>query len=177
MPENSYAQDCKTEITQMKLEIKELEIIVDETYRDWGKLPETHFAEELFFSIWDGNLRVLTLRKSAISELETTCATASLGSAANKNSTTVIDDEGQEIELAASSTVTKQVNKYLIMLDSNIASGSFSLIATKKGNKSINSRVYTDDDGSYTLRNSRNLKGFVLELRYNRELLDKNQVN
>ena len=63
------------------------------------------------------------------------------------------------------------------MVDSNIASGSFSLIATKKGNRSIKFMVYTHDNYSYTLRTSRNLKGFVLELRYNGELLDKTQVN
>jgi hypothetical protein len=32
--ENSYAQDCKTEITQMSLEIKELEIVVDKARQD-----------------------------------------------------------------------------------------------------------------------------------------------
>jgi predicted deacylase len=81
------------------------------------------------------------------------------------------------MELAASLTVTKQSNKYLIKVDSNIADGTFSLVATKKGAKSISFKVGTDDAGSYALRTTRNLKGFLLVLKYNGELLDKIQVN
>jgi len=177
LSENSYAQDCKTEITQMNLEIKELEIVVEKARQDWEKLPQTSSAKELLFSLWDGNQRVLTAKKSVHAALEASCTTTALGPVENKNSTSVIDDEGQEIELAASLVVTKQTNKYLIKIDSNIAEGSFSLIATKKGSKSISFKVNTDDSGSYILRTSRNLKGFLLVLKYNGELLDKTQVN
>ena len=175
--ENSYAQDCKTEITQMNLEIKELEIVVEKARQDWEKLPQTSSAKELLFSLWEGNQRVLTAKKSVHAALEASCTTTALGPVENKNSTSVMDDEGQEIELAASLVVTKQTNKYLIKIDSNIAEGSFSLIATKKGSKSISFKVNTDDSGSYILRTSRNLKGFLLVLKYNGELLDKTQVN
>ena len=177
LSENSYAQDCKAEITQMNLEIKELEIIVEKARQDWEKLPQTSSAKELLFSLWDGNQRVLMAKKSVHAALEASCTTTALGPVENKNSTSVIDDEGQEIELAASLVVTKQTNKYLIKIDSNIAEGSFSLIATKKGSKSISFKVNTDDSGSYILRTSRNLKGFLLVLKYNGELLDKTQVN
>jgi hypothetical protein len=50
-------------------------------------------------------------------------------------------------------------------------------VATKKGAKSISFKVGTDDAGSYALRTTRNLKGFLLVLKYNGELLDKIQVN
>ncbi len=177
VPENSYAQDCNTEIIQMKLEIKELEIVVDKAYQDWLKIPDTSFAKELLFSHWDGNFRVLNLKKNILSALETSCSKTTLGSAANNNTTSVVDDDGLEIDPSASLAVSKVIDRYLIKIDSNIAGGSFSLIATKKGSKSISFKVSTNDSGSYTLRTSRNLKGFILALKYNGELLDKIQVN
>jgi hypothetical protein len=131
----------------------------------------------LFYISWDGNLRLLTAKKSVRAALEASCTTTALGSVENKNSASVIDDEGQELELEASLVVTKQTSKYLIKIYSNIAGESFSLVATKKGSKSISFKVNTDNSGSYILRTSRNLKGFLFVLKYNGELLDKTQVN
>ncbi len=100
-----------------------------------------------------------------------------LGSVRNRNLSTKVDNKGQELWLSASITATKQANKYLIRVDSTIANGSLSLIATWMGGKTLGFRVNTADDRGYALRTSNNLKEFALVFKYNGELLDKIQMN
>jgi len=176
IPTTSYAEDCKSENVQLKQEIQELEVSAEASYQAWQKtLGGSDFIIKLFYDIWQTNTEVLKLKKSILMSNEKSCLDSA--SSAGKKATEVTEDDGEEMELAASLTVTKQSNKYLIKVDSNIAGGTFSLVATKKGSKSISFKVATDDAGSYALRTTRNLKGFLLVLKYNGELLDKLQVN
>jgi len=174
-PSNVYAQDCTVEVTQLKLEIKELEVRTDSSYQTLKNTPESSLGYKLFYDIWKLDSEILRIKKDLLRAAENGCKNSVPGS--GKKPIVVEEDDGQEMDLAATLSVTKQSSKYLIKVDSNIASGSFSLIATKKGSRPISFKVLTDDAGSYALRTSRNLKGFLLVLRYNAELLGKIQVN
>jgi hypothetical protein len=174
-PTNAYAEDCKTEIAQLKQEIQELEVRAETNYQAWKKSQELIPGSKFYYDVWQLDAEILRIKKNLLPGLENGCSNTA--PASGKKKTAVVEDEGQEMELAASLTVTKQSNKYLIKVDSNIADGTFSLVATKKGAKSISFKVGTDDAGSYALRTTRNLKGFLLVLKYNGELLDKIQVN
>ena len=174
-PTNAYAEDCKTEIAQLKQEIQELEVRVETSYQAWKKSQESSSGNKIAYDIWQLDTEILKIKKSLLVSNEKSCLDSA--SSTGKKATVVTEDDGEEMELAASLTVTKQSNKYLIKVDSNIAGGTFSLVATKKGSKSISFKVATDDAGSYALRTTRNLKGFLLVLKYNGELLDKLQVN
>jgi hypothetical protein len=174
-PANVYAQDCTVEVTQLNLEIKELEVRTDSSYLTLKNIPESSLGYKLFFDIWKSNSEILRIKKDLLRAAENGCKNSVPGN--GKKPIVVEEDDGQEMDLAATLSVTKQSSKYLIKVDSNIASGSFSLIATKKGSRPISFKVVTDDAGSYALRTSRNLKGFLLVLRYNAEMLDKIQVN
>lgn len=175
IPNTSYAEDCKSENVQLKQEIQELEVRAETSYQAWKKSQELSSGNKIAYDIWQLDTEILKIKKSLLLSNEKSCLDSA--SSAGKKATEVTEDDGEEMELAASLTVTKQSNKYLIKVDSNIAGGTFSLVATKKGSKSISFKVATDDAGSYALRTTRNLKGFLLVLKYNGELLDKLQVN
>jgi hypothetical protein len=176
IPTSTYAGDCKAEIAQLKQEIQELEVRTETSYQAWQKTQGgSDFIIKLFYDIWQTDAEILKIKKSILMSNEKSCLDSV--SSTGKKPAAVVEDEGQEMELAASLTVTKQSNKYLIKVESNISDGTFSLVATKKGAKSISFKVGTDDAGSYALRTTRNLKGYLLVLKYNGELLDKIQVN
>ena len=171
---NLYAQDCKDSVSQLKLEIAELEKQVNDGYKQLQSIQKTVSGYNTILAVYELNSQILKIKKDLLAVDEKSCASSG---STGKSSTAITDDDGQEMELSATLNVTKQGNKYLIKVDSNIAGGSFSLVATKKGSKSISFKVGTDDAGSYALRTTRNLKGFLLVLKYNGELLDKIQVN
>jgi len=171
---NLYAQDCKDSVSQLKLEIAELEKQVNDGYKQLQSIQKTASGYNTILAVYELNSQILKIKKDLLAVDEKSCASTS---STGKSSTAITDDDGQEMELSATLNVTKQGSKYLIKVDSNIAGGSFSLVATKKGSKSISFKVGTDDAGSYALRTTRNLKGYLLVLRYNGELLDKIQVN
>jgi hypothetical protein len=170
---NLYAQDCKDSVSQLKLEIAELEKQVNDGYKQLQSIQKTASGYNTILAVYELNSQILKIKKDLLAVDEKSCASTS---STGKSSTAITDDDGQEMELSATLNVTKQGSKYLIKVDSNIAGGSFSLVATKKGSKSISFKVGTDDAGSYALRTSRNLKGFVLVLKYNGEQLDKTTV-
>ena len=174
---NLYAQDCKDSISQLKLEIAELEKQVNDGYKQLQSIQKTTPGYNTVLAVYELNSQILKIKKDLLAADEKSCTSSSSTDKADKSSTAITDDDGQEMDLSATLNVTKQGNKYLIKVDSNIAGGSFSLVATKKGSKSISFKVGTDDAGSYALRTTRNLKGFLLVLKYNGELLDKTQVN
>ena len=171
---NLYAQDCKDSVSQLKLEIAELEKQVNDVYKQLQSIQKTASGYNTILAMYELNSQILKIKKDLLAVDEKSCASTS---STGKSSTAITDDDGQEMELSATLNVTKQGSKYLIKVDSNIAGGSFSLVATKKGSKSISFKVGTDDAGSYALRTTRNLKGYLLVLKYNGELLDKIQVN
>jgi hypothetical protein len=171
---NLYAQDCKDSVSQLKLEIAELEKQVNDGYKQLQSIQKTASGYNTILAVYELNSQILKIKKDLLAVDEKSCASTS---STGKSSTAITDDDGQEMELSATLNVTKQGSKYLIKVDSNIAGGSFSLVATKKGSKSISFKVGTDDAGSYALRTTRNLKGYLLVLKYNGELLDKIQVN
>ncbi len=171
---NLYAQDCKDSVSQLKLEIAELEKQVNDGYKQLQSIQKTASGDNTILAVYELNSQILKIKKDLLAVDEKSCASTS---STGKSSTAITDDDGQEMELSATLNVTKQGSKYLIKVDSNIAGGSFSLVATKKGSKSISFKVGTDDAGSYALRTTRNLKGYLLVLKYNGELLDKIQVN
>jgi hypothetical protein len=171
---NLYAQDCKDSVSQLKLEIAELEKQVNDGYKQLQSIQKTASGYNTILAVYELNSQILKIKKDLLAVDEKSCASTS---STGKSSTAITDDDGQEMELSATLNVTKQGSKYLIKVDSNIAGGSFSLVATKKGSKSISFKVGTDYAGSYALRTTRNLKGYLLVLKYNGELLDKIQVN
>ncbi len=171
---NLYAQDCKDSVSQLKLEIAELEKQVNDGYKQLQSIQKTASGYNTILAVYELNSQILKIKKDLLAVDEKSCASTS---STGKSSTAITDDDGQEMELSATLNVTKQGSKYLIKVDSNIAGGSLSLVATKKGSKSISFKVGTDDAGSYALRTTRNLKGYLLVLKYNGELLDKIQVN
>jgi hypothetical protein len=171
---NLYAQDCKDSVSQLKLEIAEIEKQVNDGYKQLQSIQKTASGYNTILAVYELNSQILKIKKDLLAVDEKSCASTS---STGKSSTAITDDDGQEMELSATLNVTKQGSKYLIKVDSNIAGGSFSLVATKKGSKSISFKVGTDDAGSYALRTTRNLKGYLLVLKYNGELLDKIQVN
>jgi hypothetical protein len=170
---NLYAQDCKESVSQLKLEIVDLEKQASESYQMLQRMKETDLSYKTVLGIYELNSTILQIKKDLLKGEEKNCLGPIPTSKADKNSTAVTDDEGQEMELSATLNVSKQGSRYLIRVDSNIAGGSLSLVATKKGSKSISFNVATDDAGAYALRTSRNLKGFVLTLKFNGEVLDK----
>ena len=171
---NVYAQDCNAAVSQLKLDIAELEKQVNDGYKQLQTIQKTDVGYSTVLGVYELNSQVLKTKKDLLAADEKSCVSTS---STGKNSTAITDDDGEEMELSATLNVAKQGNKYLIKVDSNIAGGSLSLVATKKGSKSISFKVGTDEAGSYVLRTTRNLKGYLLVLKYNGELLDKIQVN
>jgi hypothetical protein len=174
---NVYAQDCKASVSQLKLEIAELEKQLNDGYKQLQSIQKNDFAYNTVLGVYELNSQILKIKKDLLAADEKSCASSGSTDKADKSTTAITEDDGQEMDLSATLNVTKQGSKYLIKVDSNIAGGSFSLVATKKGSKSISFKVGTDDAGSYALRTTRNLKGYLLVLKYNGELLDKIQVN
>ena len=173
---NLYAQDCKDSISQLKVEIAELEKQVNDGYKQLQSIQKTTPGYNTVLAVYELNSQILKIRKDLLAADEKSCASSGSTDKADKSTTAITEDDGQEMDLSATLNVTKQGSKYLIKVDSNIAGGSFSLVATKKGSKSISFNVATDDAGAYALRTSRNLKGFVLVFKYNGEQLDKTTV-
>jgi len=173
---NLYAQDCKDSISQFKVEIAELEKQVNDGYKQLQSIQKNDFAYNIVLGVYELNSQILKIKKDLLAADEKSCASSGSTDKADKSTTAITEDDGQEMDLSATLNVTKQGSRYLIKVDSNIAGGSFSLVATKKGSKSISFNVATDDAGAYALRTSRNLKGFVLVLKYNGEQLDKTTV-
>ena len=173
---NLYAQDCKDSISQLKVEIAELEKQVNDGYKQLQSIQKTASGNNTVLGVYELNSQILKIKKDLLAADEKSCASSGSTDKADKSTTAITEDDGQEMDLSATLNVTKQGSKYLIKVDSNIAGGSFSLVATKKGSKSISFNVATDDAGAYVLRTSRNLKGFVLVLKYNGEPLDKTTV-
>ncbi len=171
---NVYAQDCNAAVSQLKLEIAELEKQVNDGYKQLQTIQKTDIGYSTVLGVYELNSQVLKIKKDLLAADEKICASSG---SAGKSSTAITDDDGEEMELSATLSVAKQGNKYLIKVDSNIAGGSLSLVATKKGSKSISFKVGTDEVGSFVLRTTRNLKGYLLVLKYNGELLHKIQVN
>ena len=173
---NLYAQDCKDSISQLKVEIAELEKQVNDGYKQLQSIQKTASGYNTVLGVYELNSQILKIKKDLLAADEKSCASSGSTDKADKSTTAITEDDGQEMDLSATLNVTKQGSKYLIKVDSNIAGGSFSLVATKKGSKSISFNVATDDAGAYALLTSRNLKGFVLVLKYNGEQLDKTIV-
>ena len=88
-----------------------------------------------------------------------------------------MDIEGDEEDPAASLKAKKvSGGSYLISINSNIADELLSVIATKKGVKSISFKITTDGSGDVNFRTKRELNGFTITLRYKNEVLDKVRV-
>jgi hypothetical protein len=95
----------------------------------------------------------------------------------------IIDTEPENITFTVfigpgeTSTVTiGNVNRQ-INISSNLASGSFELLALKKNSKTIKFVFNTDEDGNKKFTTKRNLSGYRLVLKYNNEQIKSFAIN
>jgi len=89
----------------------------------------------------------------------------------------ILDIEGDEEVPFGKIGVKKDRNRYTISISSNLPEENLQVRATKKGQKSINFSVVTDEDGQAKFTTSRNLAGFRLALSLDGEILTSIRVN
>ncbi|MBM3704665.1 MAG: hypothetical protein FJW54_06355 [Actinobacteria bacterium] len=89
----------------------------------------------------------------------------------------ILDIEGDEEVPFGKIGVKKDKNRYTISISSNLPEENLQVRATKKGQKSINFSVVTDEDGQAKFTTSRNLAGFRLALSLDGEILTSIRVN
>ena len=89
----------------------------------------------------------------------------------------VDENEGFEVEIEADILVKKLLGKYQVNVSSNLASGTFELLALKQGSKSIKFILKTNEDGNAKFNTKRNLNGYRLVLKYNSEQITSYTVN
>jgi hypothetical protein len=90
----------------------------------------------------------------------------------------IVDEiEGFEVDIEADISVKKLVGKHQINISSNLASGSFELLALKKNSKTIKFVFNTDEDGNKKFTTKRNLSGYRLVLKYNNEQIKSFAIN
>jgi hypothetical protein len=83
-----------------------------------------------------------------------------------------IEDDGVEEEPTGTLKVKKEPSgKYLLTVASNLEEESISIVATKKGKRSIRFSVSTKVNGSIQIRTSRNLSGYSLKLIFDGQTL------
>lgn len=85
--------------------------------------------------------------------------------------------EGSEVDIEADISVRKFAGRHLINISSNLASGSFELLALKKDNRTIKFVFNTDEDGNKKFTTKRNLSGYRLVLKFNGERISSYSVN
>jgi hypothetical protein len=85
--------------------------------------------------------------------------------------------EGFEVDIEADISVKKLVGKHQINISSNLASGSFELLALKKNSKTIKFVFNTDEDGNKKFTTKRNLSGYRLVLKDNNEQIKSFAIN
>jgi hypothetical protein len=89
----------------------------------------------------------------------------------------LLDDEGIEEEPSISMSVKREkTGKYVIRLISNLPDENLSILASKRGTKTIKYAVKTGESGAIQLRTSRNLNGFTLKVMYSGMTMDTLQV-
>ena len=90
----------------------------------------------------------------------------------------IVDEiEGFEVDIEVDISVKKLVGKHQINISSNLASGSFELLALKKNSKTIKFVFNTDEDGNKKFTTKRNLSGYRLVLKYNNEQIKSFAIN
>jgi hypothetical protein len=96
----------------------------------------------------------------------------------DKSNNTFIDEiEGFEVDIEADILVKKLVGRYQVSISSNLASGSFELLALKKGSRAIKFAINTDEDGNKKFTTKRNLNGYRFVLKYNGDQIKRYTIN
>lgn len=93
-----------------------------------------------------------------------------------ENSVEPTMDGEEEAPSAAIKAKKSTSGLYTISVSSNIEDDDLIIKAVKKGAKTIVYKIRTKDNGSYSFKTSRNLKGFKLTLYYQEETFDTLQL-
>ena len=160
-------------LSRLESENKELQRIID---------TEPEF---ITFSYSDGEKEIQSSRPNInrqIAELSLGINKANLAVCKSEQEKTtkkvVVDEnEGFEVEIEADILVKKLLGKYQVNVSSNLASGTFELLALKQGSKSIKFILKTNEDGNAKFNTKRNLNGYRLVLKYNSEQINSYTVN
>ncbi|MCX6426219.1 MAG: hypothetical protein NTV47_05745 [Actinobacteria bacterium] len=75
-------------------------------------------------------------------------------------------DGEEEAPYAAMKAKRSATGTYTIWVSSNIEDDDLIIKASKKGSKTVVYKIHTQDDGNYSFKTNRNLKGFKLTLYY-----------
>ena len=75
-------------------------------------------------------------------------------------------DGEEEAPYAAMKAKRSATGAYTIWVSSNIEDDDLIIKASKKGSKTVVYKIHTQDDGNYSFKTNRNLKGFKLTLYY-----------
>ncbi len=86
----------------------------------------------------------------------------------------IVESDGTEEGPAATIDAYKRPGgKYLLVINSNIPEERLTVTATRKGFKTISYRAQTNYFGDVSILTTRNLLGFTLNLRYEKQFLDR----
>jgi len=156
-----------TNLSRLESENKELQRIID---TELENIPITAIGpdgkEEIYY-IGNAN-RTAAVANRALNKANLAVCESDLERLAEKTNKNVVDEiEGFEVEIEAEISIKKLSDKYQINVSSNLASGTFELLALKQGSKSLKFVLKTDENGNKKFTTKRNLNGFRLVLKYN----------
>jgi len=165
-----------TNLSRLESENKELQRIID---TEPENIPFTRIGPDGKKEIgYMGNFnRTIAIATLALNKSNLAVCKSDLERLAEKTKKDVVDEiEGFEVEIEAEISVKKSSNKYQINVSSNIASGTFELLALKQGSKSLKFVLKTDEDGNKKFTSNRNLNGYRLVLKYNGEQINSYSI-
>jgi hypothetical protein len=87
-----------------------------------------------------------------------------------------LDGEAEDPVGDLSASYNSASQRYSISISTNLASESFVIRATRKGAKSLQYKVTTNDEGEFKFSTKNKLKGYTLTLLFNGERLDSFKV-
>lgn len=82
-------------------------------------------------------------------------------------------ESGQEVEVAADLSAKQFKGKVVLTVSTNVEAQALTIIATKKGGKTIEIAIVTNSEGDRTLSSKMNLAGYTLTLKSGDQVLDK----
>ena len=177
MSNSSADENCsKSNLDQLVAENIKLQKIVDTEPENLTTTLDNGFGGTSTFTQPNINRQVAQLQLAVNNANLTSCASFQEKQIENKKE--VVDEiEGFEVDIEADILIKKLVGRYQVSISSNLASGSFELLALKKGSKAIKFAINTNEDGNKKFTTKRNLNGYRLVLKYNGDQINSYTIN